>query len=453
MERDRSHALYGRALSVLPGGVNSPVRATRPYPSFIEYGENAHVVDVDGNRFIDYVLGYGPVLLGHTLPDPVREAISQRIDDGPMFGAPVEAEVELAEFICQHVPSVEMLRFCNSGTEATTAAVRLARGYTGREKILIADGGYHGGNDAFLVSGDETNPGNPGSPGITAGAARDTHVVPFNDTTAAERAFQEHGSDIAAILVEPLLGNTGCLDPVPGYLESLRELTANHGALLIFDEVMTGFRIGGLGCAQSAFGVRPDLTTFAKVIGGGFPVGAVGGPTEIMEQFTPSGSVFHASTYAGHPVGMVAGLETLRYAKANNVYDRLSELGDELRAGISDILADHAPQYTVVGRDSMFKVIFTRKGAEKQDDDCKTGCRHEESCARSATCPRDASDVNAADGERWERLFWGDMLDAGVLLTANQHESQFLSAAHTSADIEATLEAYKHAVSRMSTGV
>ena len=453
MNRDRSHALYGRALSVLPGGVNSPVRATRPYPSFIDYGEDGHVVDVDGNRFIDYVLGYGPILLGHTLPEPVREAVSQRIDDGAMFGAPVEAEIELAEFITQHVSSVEMLRFCNSGTEATTAAVRLARGYTGREKILIVDGGYHGGNDAFLVSGTETDEGKPGSPGVTAGAARDTLVVPFNDAKAAEQAFIEHGSDIATILVEPLLGNTGCLDPLPGYLESLRDLANDHGSLLIFDEVMTGFRIGGLGCAQSEFGVSPDLTTFAKVIGGGFPVGAVGGSTEIMEQLTPAGNIFHASTYAGHPVGMVAGLETLRYAKANNVYERLSDLGDELRAGINDILADQAPQYTVVGRDSMFKVIFTRNDAAKTGEECQFGCRHEESCARSSTCPQDAHAVKAADGERWERLFWGDMLNEGVLLTANQHESQFLSAAHTSEDIEQTLEGYKHALSRMSTGV
>lgn len=453
MDRDTSHALYGRALSVLPGGVNSPVRATNPYPAFIDRGEDGHVIDVDGNRYVDYVLGYGPVLLGHTLPEPVREAIASRIDDGPMFGAPVEAEVELAEFIVEQVPSVEMVRFVNSGTEATTTAVRLARGVTGRDRIVTVSGGYHGGNDAFLVDGGPEEPGRAGSPGVPDAAARHTHVVPYNDTTAAERAFERYGDEIAAIMVEPVLGNKGCIDPEPGYLQSLRDLASEFGALLIFDEVMTGFRIGGLSCAQGAFGVRPDLTTFAKVIGGGFPVGAVGGPTDIMERLTPAGDVFHASTYAGHPVGMVAGVETLEYAAANDVYDRLSTLGDTLRRGIADILEDEAPRYTVVGRDSMFKVVFSRGDASAPSDACGAGCRHDDGCDRVASCPKDGGDVDAAEGERWERLFWHDMREQGVLLTANQHESQFLCAAHTEDDIEATLEAYKHALGRIPTGV
>ena len=453
MDLDRSHSLYGRALSVLPGGVNSPVRATNPYPVFIDHGDGSHVVDVDGNRYLDYILGYGPVLLGHSLPDEVRTAIADRIDDGPMFGAPVEAEVELAEFIVDHVPSVEQLRFVNSGTEATTTAVRLARGYTGRDRIVTIGGGYHGGNDAFLVNGSPDSPGSPGSPGVPAGTARDTHVIPYNDTDAAEQAFEQYGNEIAAILVEPVLGNTGCIDPIPGYLQSLRDLASENGALLIFDEVMTGFRIGGLECAQGAFGVRPDLTTFAKVIGGGFPVGAVGGPTEIMERLTPSGDIFHASTYAGHPVGMVAGVETLQYAKQNNVYDQLAERGNTLRSGLADLLADHAPSYTVVGRDSMFKIIFTREPTNEPSDACRYGCRHDPECARVSACPRDATDVKAAEGDRWERLFWHDMRNEGVLLTANQNESQFISAAHTEEDIEATLEAYKHALSRIPTGV
>lgn len=453
MNRDHSHALYGRALSVLPGGVNSPVRATQPYPSFIDHGDGSHVVDVDGNRYIDYVLGYGPILLGHSPPPKVRDAIADRVEDGIMFGAPVEAEIELAEFVVEHVPSVEMLRFVNSGTEATTAAVRLARGYTGRERILIIGGGYHGGNDAFLVDGTPEKAGRPGSPGVPSGAAKDTLVVPFNDAEAAARAFEAHGDEIAAILVEPVLGNSGCIDPVPGYLDALRQLADDYGALLVFDEVMTGFRIGGLGCAQGVFGVRPDLTTFAKVIGGGFPVGAVGGPTEILERFTPAGDVFHASTYAGHPVGMVAGVETLRYAKEHGVYGRLAELGDRLRAGLADIVADHAPQYTVVGRDSMFKIIFSRASTEPPGETCGAGCRHDPDCTRVESCPKNASHVGEAEGDRWERLFWGDMLDQGVMLTANQHESQFLSAAHTDEDIEVTLEAYKHAMSRIPTGV
>ena len=446
MDRDSSHALYGRALSVLPGGVNSPVRATKPYPAFIDHGDGAHVVDVDGNRYLDYVLGYGPILLGHTLPPAVRDAIDARIDDGTMFGAPVEAEIELAEFIVEHVRSVEMVRFVNSGTEATTTAIRLARGYTGRDRILVVVGGYHGGNDAFLANGGPVEPGHPASPGVTAGAAGDTHVVPFNDAAAAERAFEEHGDEIAAVLVEPVLGNTGCLDPVPGYLETLRDLADGAGALLVFDEVMTGFRIGGLDCAQGVFGVRPDLTTFAKVIGGGFPVGAVGGNARIMDQLTPTGEVFHASTYAAHPVGMVAGLEMLRYAADNDVYDRLADLGNRLRAGLADVLADSRPGYTVVGRDSMFKVVFTEAEPAAPAAGCRTGCRHDPQCARYGTCPRDGRDVDAANGERWERLFWQAMKERGVLLTADQNESQFLSAAHTEEDVEETIEAYKHAL-------
>lgn len=448
MDRERSHSLYGRALGAIPGGVNSPVRAVRPYPFFVERGEGATIVDVDGNRYLDYVMGYGPLLLGHTPPDSVRDAVEARIDDGVMFGAPVAPEVELAECIIDHVTSVEKVRFTNSGSEAVSTAIRLARGITGRDKIVTMGGGYHGALDTTVVDGDFGSPGRPGSPGIPEESAANTIPVPFNDEDAARAVFETHGTDIAAILVEPMLGNQGFVHPVEGYLTLLRELTHENGALLIFDEVMTGFRIGGLGCAQSLVGVRPDLTTFAKVIGGGFPVAAIGGRTEYMERLTPSGEVFHASTYAGHPVGMVAGLETLRYAENNDVYDRMAELGDSLREGLSEILADHAPSYTVVGRDSMFKVIFTRDGAEPQTDPCGAGCRQDPTCDRFGSCPKSGGDIDRADGERWERLFWQDMLSEGILLTANQHECQFLSAAHTEEDVEQTLEAYKRALSR-----
>ncbi len=441
MDHQRSRALYDRALSVFPGGVNSPVRAVRPYPVFVDRGDGAHVVDVDGNRFLDYVMGYGPLLLGHSLPEEVQEAIAAQVAEGAMYGAPARPGLELAEFIVEHVDSVEKLRFVNSGTEATTTAVRLARGYTGRDKLVLIDSGYHGALDPALA-----DDGAPGSPGITVGATADTITIPFNDPDAAERVFDRHGESIAAVMVEPLLGNKGCLDPVPGYLQTLRSLTETYNALLVFDEVMTGFRIGGLGCAQSVFDVKPDLTTFAKVIGGGFPVGAVGGSARIMDQLTPTGSVFHASTYAAHPVGMVAGLEMLRYANENDVYERLTTLGDQLRGAIADVLADTRPEYTVVGRDSMFKVVFTDAESAAPAAGCQAGCRHDPQCARYGTCPRDGRDIDAANGERWERLFWQSMKEHGVLLTANQDESQFLSAAHTKADIEKTIEAYKHAL-------
>ena len=441
MRHDASRDLYDRALSVLPGGVNSPVRATKPYPAFIERGDGAHVIDADGNRYIDYVAGYGPVLLGHDLPDRVIAAIQSQVSDGPMYGAPTEVEVELAEFIARHVPSIEMVRFVNSGTEATQAAVRLARGYTGREKVVVMQGGYHGAQESTLV---ETDAGQsvPSSPGIPAEFATHTIPVPFNDTERIEQVFAERGEEIAAVLTEPILGNRGIVMPQPGYHETLRELTTEHGALLVFDEVMTGFRVGGLGCAQSHFGIEPDLTTLSKVIGGGFPVGAIGGRAEIMEGLTPAGDVFEAGTFSGHPVGMVAGLETLRYAARENVYKHLADLGETLRSGLVDIVADRAPNYTVAGIDSMFKVIFTRDGPA-QNGACSAGCRQDPDCAKTGACPQNANDVEAAETDRWERVFYHRMREEGVLLTANQFESQFLTAAHTEEEIEATLEAYK----------
>ena len=441
MRHTASRDLYDRALSVLPGGVNSPVRATHPYPAFIERGDGAHVIDADGNRYIDYVAGYGPVLLGHDLPDRVIAAIQSQVSDGPMYGAPTEVEIELAEFITRHVPSIEMLRFVNSGTEATTAAVRLARGYTGRDKVVVMQGGYHGAQESTLVEGDETEP-TPSSPGIPGEFATQTIPVPFNDETAIKRVFAEHGDEIAAVLTEPILGNRGFVMPEDGYHRTLREVTRENGALLIFDEVMTGFRIGGLGCAQSHFGIEPDLTTLAKVIGGGFPVGAIGGRAEIMESLTPAGDVFEAGTFSGHPVTMTAGLETLRYAAEENVYEHLAELGDQLRSGLVDIVADQAPAYTVTGIDSMFKVIFTRDGAA-QDGACTAGCRHDPECSHRGTCPSNAGDVEAAATDRWERVFYHTMREEGILLTPNQFESQFLTAALTEEDIEETLEAYK----------
>jgi glutamate-1-semialdehyde 2,1-aminomutase len=440
MTHEQSRQLYDRALSVLPGGVNSSVRATRPYPFFVERGDGGHVIDADGNRYLDFVMGYGPLLLGHDLPEPVTAAIQRTASEGPMYGAPTEVEVELAEFVCRHVPSVEMLRFVNSGTEATVSAVRLARGYTGRDKVVVMQGGYHGAQESTLVEGDGENT-HPSSPGIPESFAEHTLTVPFNDEAAVQRVFTEHGDDIAAVLTEPILGNCGIVQPVDGYLETLRDLTEDHGSLLIFDEVITGFRVGGLQCAQGKFGVTPDVTTFGKIVGGGFPVGAIGGRTEIIEEFTPSGEVFQSGTFSGHPVTMAAGLETLRYAAREDVYDHVNTLGEQLRSGLTDIVEDQAPAYTVVGTDSMFKIVFTRETPEESGDNCEAGCTQREACGRH--CPTDGTDVRQADTERWERLFWPGMKEEGVFLTPNQFESQFVSDAHTEADIEQTLEAYK----------
>jgi glutamate-1-semialdehyde 2,1-aminomutase len=441
MNDENSRELYDRALSVLPGGVNSSVRAIRPYPFFVERGDGAHVIDADGNRLIDYVMGYGPLLYGHDLPEPVRAAIQSYASDGPMYGAPTEVEVELAEFVRRHVPSVEMIRFVNSGTEATVSAVRLARGHTGREKIVVMQGGYHGAQESTLVEGGPDG-ARPSSPGIPQGFAEHTIPVPFNDRETIERVFEERGEEIAAVLTEPMLGNTGIVHPVEGYLERLRELTAEHGALLVFDEVITGFRVGGLQCAQGKFGVTPDVTTFGKIVGGGFPVGAIGGRTEVIEEFTPSGSVFQSGTFSGHPVTMAAGLESLRYAAENDVYEHVNGLGERLRSGLREICEERVPSYTVVGTGSTFKVIFTRDGPT-QDGACETGCRQDPDCARFESCPKTGADVARAETDRWERLFWPAMREEGIFLTANQFESQFVSYAHTEEDVEETLAAYE----------
>ncbi|NGM68633.1 glutamate-1-semialdehyde 2,1-aminomutase [Natronolimnobius sp. AArcel1] len=424
MNDDNSRELYDRALSVMPGGVNSAVRAAiEPYPFFVQKGDGGHVIDADGNRYIDWVMGLGPLMLGHDLPQPVQSRIQQKASEGPMYGTPTEIEVDMAEFVVRHVPSVEKIRFVNSGTEATVSAVRLARGYTGRNKIVINQGGYHGAQESTLVEGDAENPA-PSSAGIPQSFSEHTLPVPFNDEEAVREVFEEHGDDIAAVMTEPILGNYGIVHPNDGYHDFLREITEEHGSLLIFDEVITGFRVGGLGCAQSEFDITPDLTTFGKIIGGGFPVGAIGGKAELIEQFAPAGPVFQAGTFSGHPVTMAAGLETLKFAAENNVYEHIDGLGDRLREGLSDIVADQAPEYTVAGTAGMFKVIFTRDG----------------------TPPQNAADVKNAETDRWRRVFWGQMKEQGIFLSQNQFECQFVSYNHTDEDVERTLEAYKEAL-------
>lgn len=442
MNHERSRTLYDRALSVTPGGVNSSVRAVRPHPFFVQRGDGAHVIDADGNRYVDYVMGYGPLLLGHSLPESVQAAIQSTASEGPMYGAPTEIEVDLAEFVTRNVPSVEMVRFVNSGTEATVSAIRLARGYTGRDKIVVISGGYHGAQASTLVEGDADDP-SPSTPGIPESFTQHTLPVPFNNEERLRAVLSEHGDDVAAVIAEPILGNTGIVAPREDYHQTLRELCDDTGALLIFDEIITGFRVGGLQCAQGKLGVLPDITTFGKIVGGGFPVGAIGGRTEIIEQFTPSGDVFQSGTFSGHPVTMAAGLATLEFVAENDVYDHVNALGRQIRSGIRDILVDRAPEYTVVGTDSMFKTVFTRADSAIQGGDCTDGCEQDRTCPRFSECPKTGADVRRGETDRWERLFWPAMKEQGVFLTPNQFESQFISYAHTEADIEDTLEAYK----------
>ena len=446
MSDEHSRDLYDRALSVMPGGVNSAVRAAvEPYPQFVQRGDEGHIVDADGNRYIDWVMGLGPLLYGHDLPQPVEAAVQSQVSEGPMYGMPTEIEVEHAEFVARHVPSVEMIRFVNSGTEATVSACRLARAYTGRDKIVVMQGGYHGAQETTLVEGkyDQTA---PSSPGIPDSFAEHTIAVPFNDEGAAHTVFEEHGDDIAGVLVEPILANKGIVEPIDGYHDTLEDLCEDHESLLVWDEVITGFRVGGLGCAQSKYDIDPDLTTFGKLIGGGFPVGAIGGAAEIIEHFTPSGDVFQAGTFSGHPVTMAAGLESLTYAAENDVYDHVHGLGKQLRRGLQDIVEDQAPQYTVTGTDGMFKLIFTREGPDDFEGHCEGGCSQREACPRYDYCPKNGADVAAGATDRWRRVFWPKMKDQGVYLSQNQYESQFVTYAHTEADVEETLEAYKNAL-------
>ena len=446
MNHDRSRDLYDRALSVMPGGVNSAVRAAiEPYPFFVERGDAGHVVDADGNRYIDWVMGLGPLLYGHDLPQPVESAVQSRVSEGPMFGAPTEVEVEHAEFVTRHVPSVEMIRFVNSGTEATVSACRLARAATGRDKIVVMQGGYHGAQETTLVSGEYDHV-EPSSPGIPDSFVEHTIAVPFNDEAAAKRVFEDHGDDIAGVLVEPILANMGIVPPVDGYHETLESLCDEHGSLLVFDEVITGFRVGGLQCAQGKFGIDPDITTFGKLIGGGFPVGAIGGSSELIEQFTPSGEVFQAGTFSGHPVTMAAGLESLKYAAENDVHEHVHDLGERLRSGLTDIVEDQAPEYTVAGTDGMFKVLFSREAPDTFEGHCESGCEQRESCPRFEHCPKTGADVAAGQTDRWRRVFWEQMKEEGVFLSQNQFEAQFVTYAHTDDDVDETLEAYKEAL-------
>jgi glutamate-1-semialdehyde 2,1-aminomutase len=414
MRREESDRLFAEAMSLLPGGVSSPVRAFRAVdgsPLFIERGAGAYLVDVDGNPYVDYVLSWGPLILGHAHPRVVA-ALDEAVRRGTSYGAPSSLELELARLIRDAMPSVELVRFVSSGTEATMSALRLARAFTGRSKIVKFTGCYHGHADFLLVqagSGVATL-GLPDSPGVTPGSVADTLTAPFNDLAGVERLFDEH-ADIAAVIVEPVAGNMGLVPPAAGFLEGLRELTAAREALLVFDEVMTGFRVHP-GGAQTLYGVTPDLTTLGKVIGGGLPVGAYGGRREIMELVAPAGPVYQAGTLSGNPLAMTAGIETLRILAEPGVWDGLDRTGERLVSGLRAIGAP--VQLARVG--TMVGLFFTDAPVRSWED-----AKH-------------------ADTERFA-AFHSAMLESGVYLPPSQYETWFLSTAHGDDQIDATIVA------------
>jgi glutamate-1-semialdehyde 2,1-aminomutase len=418
MKIARSEALYSRAVEKIPGGVNSPVRAFRSVggqPLFIARGEGSHIFDADGNEYIDYVGSWGPLLLGHRHPE-ILAALEQALTVGTSFGAPTEQEVELADAICDAVPSIEMVRLVNSGTEATMSAIRVARGFTGRDLIVKFEGCYHGHVDSLLVKAGSglATLGIADTQGVPKSFCDTTIALPYNSLEALEAAFGAHGGQIAAVIVEPVVGNMGCVPPQPGYLQGMRQITERHGALLILDEVMTGFRVA-FGGAQQRYGIRPDLTTLGKVIGGGLPVGAYGGRRDIMSKIAPLGSVYQAGTLSGNPLAVAAGLAMLRHLKAHpEIYERLEAMGAGLAAA--------APPGVTVNRvGSMFTFFFT--------DGPVT----------------DWESAKKSDTAKFGRFFRA-MLDRGIYLAPSQFEAAFLSAAHSDEDIVRTISAAAAAV-------
>ena len=426
MNTDTSHALFTRALELLPGGVNSPVRAFRSVggePFFAKRAEGAYLIDVDGNRYVDYVGSWGPMIAGHAHPD-VLDAVARTMCDGLSFGVPNALEVEMAETLRRLVPSMRMSRMVNSGTEATLSAIRLARGATGRSRIVKFEGCYHGHGDSFLVkagSGALTF-GLPNSPGVPKVLADLTLTLPYNDFDAATRLFDEAGDDIAGVIVEPIVGNANCILPRDGYLQHLRDLCTRHGAILIFDEVMTGFRVA-LGGAQQRYGIEPDLSTFGKIIGGGMPVGAYGGRADLMRQVAPAGPVYQAGTLSGNPVAMAAGLATLRLIEAPGFHERLERRTHELCDGLESAARDAGVALTTNRSCAMFGLFFTDRKVET------------------------FADAIACDTAAFNRFFHA-MLRRGVYFAPSAFEAAFLSSAHGDVEIAHTIDAAREATSR-----
>ena len=417
IKETRSQELFERAKKIMPGGVNSPVRAFSPYPFFTARAEGSKLIDVDGRTYIDYCLSYGPLILGHANP-VIIEAVKEKLKDGTMYGTPTELEIEFAETVAKAVPCIEMMRAISSGTEATMHAIRAARGHTGRDKIVKFEGCYHGAHDYVLVkagSGAATF-GSPDSLGVPRDTVKNTVVLPYNDVEAFEEAVRKEGGEIAAVILEPVVGNAGVILPEKGYLQALRKITEKNGIVLIFDEVITGFRLA-LGGAQEYYGVKPDLVTLGKIIGGGFPIGAYGGKREIMSKISPVGPIYQAGTLSGNPVSVTAGLTVLKILmeKRYEIYGGLEKNGNKMAKGLRDYASDAGIEAQVNNVASMFQIFFT------------------------GTPVKDYASAKSSDTKRFTR-YHRNLLQKGVFIPPSQFETCFLSTAHTDEDLNRTLE-------------
>ena len=419
----KSSELFEKARKLIPGGVNSPVRAFPPYPFFTKKAKGSHIWDVDGNEYIDYCMGYGPLILGHAHPS-VIEAVKGQLEDGTLYGTPTEQEVELAEIVCKAVPCADMLRLVNTGTEATMSAIRVARGYTGKKKIVKFEGCYHGAHDYVLVKAGSgaTTFGMPNSLGIPEETTKNTLVVPYNDLESFERVITRERDEIAAVIIEPVVGNAGVILPKKGYLKSIRELTEENGIVLIFDEVITGFRLA-FGGAQEYYGIVPDMVTLGKIMGGGFPLAAFGGKREIMQMVAPTGKVYQAGTFSGNPISVTAGLATLRtiQRKSSTFYRELELKNKRISDTVRDLAEDHGLPVQVNNVASMFQIFFG--GSEVYDYES----------------------AKKADKARFMR-YHKKLLKRGIFIPPSQFETCFISSEHSEEDVRKTIEAMEESM-------
>jgi len=417
MGTEKSRKLFEEAKKLLPGGVSSPVRAIKPYPFYTKSANGSKLVDIDGNVYIDYVMGYGPLLLGHNNP-VIKEAVIRQLSNGWLYGTPSELEVSLAKEIIKLYASIDMVRFVSTGTEATMGALRAARGFTGKNKFIKIEGGFHGAHDAALVKAGSgaTTLGTPDSAGVPKDFTKNTLQVPYNDIEAMTEAIVAYKDDVAAVIMEPVLGNIGPILPEKDYLKEVRAVTKENDVVLIFDEVITGFRLA-MGGAQEYYGITPDMTTLGKILGGGFHIGVIGGKREIMEKISPAGPVYQAGTFNGSPVSMTAGLAMINTMKTENVHEKVNSTGDLLRKALSDVIVDLGLNYSISGVGSMFKVFF-------------------------GDLPHNYNEALKCNTDKFN-VFFKKMLNDGIFIPPSQFETNFLSLAHSKDDIGKTIDAYQ----------